>query len=247
MKVNFLEYGGLKKAIPGKWRKALRDSSVELDPNNAYEGLVHECKRKKLKTHTLYEKLLAGKATKPTQKLEKWKLELEVTEEEKEILGAMEKNRRCTKYSKLQSFNYNFFHRNLVYEARLYKMKLAPNDLCVKCNTKETLLHLYWECPDTKALWEHLDTKIYRGLGIPTSKKMCLLGIMENGRKNGNLIRTLNQTCKYYIHRRKSQGKKRNTYGMWNAIKNMARIERTIEIERGEKGNMKWDVLQDII
>jgi exonuclease III len=242
---NFLEYGSLKKAIPGIWRRTLRESAIKPDPERAYEGLVQECRRKKLKAQTLYKRFLANKATKPVEKLERWKSELNVEKDEKTLLKVMEKNRTCTVYSKLQSFNYNFYNRNLVYEARLHKMKLEDNDKCKICGDKESLLHLYWECPATKTLWTYLDDRIYQKCGVIPSKKLCILGIVEEDTQYPLLLRTVNLICRYYIHVTKCQGSRRTTRGLWNAIINSKSIETTIETEKGRRNNIqtKWEII----
>jgi hypothetical protein len=102
LNVNFLEYGGLKKAIPGKWKVCLREAVDDPDPTKAYEGLANECARKKLKTKTIYKKLINQKGTKPLEKMNRWIQDLELTEEPETLIRIMERTRRLTPYSKLQ-------------------------------------------------------------------------------------------------------------------------------------------------
>jgi exonuclease III len=240
MHVNFLEYGGLKKAIPGTWRVRLRESSEDPDPTKAYEGLVNECARKKLKTKTIYTKLINQKGTKPLEKMNKWIQDLELDEEPNELIRVMEKTRRLTPYSKLQSFNYNYFHRNLVYEARRHKMGLADNDLCNICNKKESIVHLYWECTESQKLWSGISNLIDSD---KLNKKECLIGQLSTTNKKDQLTGILTLVCRYYIHLRKCKNQKRSLKGLLNTIKNIRNIETTI-YQGNPRKVRKWTLLE---
>jgi exonuclease III len=245
MKTTFLEYGGLRKAIPGEWKRLLRDSDKLPDLDNAQENIATECSRKRLKSSTIYRKILAKKATGPMNKIEKWKEELRITEDTDVIIKAMETTRKGTVYTKLQSYNYNFFHRNLVYEARLHKMGLEENNLCKHCRVKESLVHLYWVCPETKKLWESLNNRVYKNTTVEMSKKTCLLNIFEERSNETRTLGVLNLVCRYYIHIMKCKGTKSSQKGLWATIKNISEIEKTIETERGrkKKHDLKWDMI----
>jgi hypothetical protein len=242
IRANFLEYGGLRKAIPGEWRKKLREAQTTPTPMNAYEGLASECSRKKLKTKTIYKKLILQKATKPIEKMEKWRMELSIKEDNEEIIKSMEKTRRLTPYTKLQSFNYNFFHRNVVYEARLQKMGRAETNKCNTCKMKETITHLYWECEETQALWKGLENLIYKDHEIELTKSSCLLGIYREKPKHEDLIRTLNLVCKYYIHKMKCSNQRKTVRGLLGTVRNIMDIELTINRERENPNgrHLKW-------
>ena len=52
--------------------------------------------------------------------------------------------------------------RNVSYGKRLHKMKISETPLCYHClnhkeiEVEESIMHLYWECPASKRLWERL-------------------------------------------------------------------------------------------
>ena len=61
---------------------------------------------------------------------------------------------KITKDCNLQWMQYRLMHRILGTNSLLLKMHLSETDLCSFCNEeKETLLHLFWECPMTNSFW----------------------------------------------------------------------------------------------
>ena len=83
--------------------------------------------------------------------LSRWKEELEILTGS-EILRCHYNQRGIIINHKIKSFNYMFMQRNIPYETRLYKMKISETENCTSCKVKETLLHLYWDCPNTTRL-----------------------------------------------------------------------------------------------
>jgi exonuclease III len=182
--IDFLEYGGVKKAIPGKWKQQLRDANIDADLEVHTKTLWEISTTGETKAKSLYKELVRKKASPPLNKMEDWVTELEIDIEPVKLFKLMEDSRRCTPYTKLQSFNYNFFVRNLSYGARLFHMKKEPSDRCARCNQKESIIHLYWECPDTGNIWDQLYEIIYRDIGVRKSKELCLLGIRNGDIEN---------------------------------------------------------------
>ena len=63
----------------------------------------------------------------------------------------------CTKNNQFSVFQLNWYkilHRILSTNSLLFKCKLKETQHCNICNeTKETILHLFWECNIVKSLW----------------------------------------------------------------------------------------------
>jgi exonuclease III len=245
---NFLEIGGLKKAIPGAWKAKLKDKGdIQINIDEAKHPLITKCNQANRGSKILYTKLIHQIAEGPGAKLQKWLEELNIDRSPEDILKGMVRTRTILKYSKLESFNYHFFHRNLIYGGKLFKMGKAPDDKCETCGIKETLLHLYWECPLSRKLWKsiekHLPTCIPER--ITWNKDTCLLNVLpreEEKRNTASLIRTITTIVKYYIHRSRCNGEKRNPKALLNSINRVQKIEERIAQERpyGQKLKNKW-------
>ena len=51
-------------------------------------------------------------------------------------------------------FQYKILLKILITNSFLFKCKLKETQLCILCNeTKETILHLFWECNIVTSLW----------------------------------------------------------------------------------------------
>ena len=85
----------------------------------------------------------------------------------------------CTKNNQFSVFQYKILHRILSTNSLLFKCKLKETQDCNFCNeTKETILHLFWECNIVKNLWlemaEILKNKC--NIEIPISRQHIILG-----------------------------------------------------------------------
>ena len=57
----------------------------------------------------------------------------------------------CARESKLRIFQFKLLHRSNSTNRYLFKIGLSSSELCSFCtNSSETLLHLFWECPQVK-------------------------------------------------------------------------------------------------
>jgi len=64
------------------------------------------------------------------------------------------KYRNCELGSDIQNSFNKILHGILSTNSLLFKCKLKETQLCNFCNeTKETILHLFWECNIVKSLW----------------------------------------------------------------------------------------------
>ena len=62
---------------------------------------------------------------------------------------------KCTKVTKLITFQFKLLHRRLVTNSFLKKIGVKENDLCTFCKTEtESLIHLFWSCGVTSIFWQ---------------------------------------------------------------------------------------------
>jgi hypothetical protein len=61
---------------------------------------------------------------------------------------------RTTRNTMLQNFQFQLSHRITATNSFLFKCGLKETELCIFCTeTKESLLHLFWECTYSKHVW----------------------------------------------------------------------------------------------
>ena len=166
--VMHFHYISLLHAIPKSWKRKItsNDNSDEEEDLEEYK-LIDRMLDTNKATKYIYEQLIHKKSQKPTETMAKWRQDLNTDTPDKELLKSLNDQRLCTINHKFRSFNFNFFHRNVPYQSRLHKMKIKDHPNCEECNCKETLTHLYWECPRSKRLWERLK------LLVETYPKTC--------------------------------------------------------------------------
>ena len=106
---------------------------------------------------------------------------------------------QCTKNNKLIIFQYKIMHRILATNDFLYKCKVKETHLCSFCNeTKETLLHLFWDCFHVKNLWFEISELFQNRCNIilPITVRDIILD-SEKEDVSTNLLIIL---IKYYIY-----------------------------------------------
>ena len=55
-----------------------------------------------------------------------------------------------------QDVQFKFLHRRIATDVFWFKIQAADTDLCCFCQgTQETLIHFFWDCPVTRALWNN--------------------------------------------------------------------------------------------
>ena len=61
---------------------------------------------------------------------------------------------RNIKDFKIKEFNFKVIHGILSCECNLKIWKLQDYDVCIECGNQHTILHLLYECPTARSLWE---------------------------------------------------------------------------------------------
>ena len=238
LKVDFVTYQGIIHSIPAKWRKkiSLHNINSEASDEEGDYKLIDKLQDSKRPTKLIYDIKIKNKFAHPVKALNKWKEELDVATSE-EILRTHYNQRAIIINQKIKSFNYMFLQRNIPHESRLFKMKITDTECCETCNIKETIKHLYWECPHTIRLWERLKYIIEQYLHSHFSlhKAKCMLGTgVWISKRNKECIWLLCIITKHYIHLCKCNKEERNPKGLENYIKSILRLERSLATRKGK-------------
>lgn len=188
--------------IPKKWKELIlkhgivnnhdsEDDGDDYDEEDLINILDDVCKP----TRTVYNMLIKDKCSSPIDRVDKWNeyIENEITEHE--WLDAVKNVKLISQSSYIRSFSYKFMFREVPYGSRLYLMKRVDSDLCNNCKEcKETLMHLYWDCPHAKRLWECLKVIIKEIWNIDVSDELnvtwALVGVNKAKYGDKNLSNT---------------------------------------------------------
>ena len=251
IKIPFTEYYGLLQAMPKKWHVLLKTTT----DNNLNEvedyKIIDELEDASSPTKLIYNHLIKEKFLPPDSKVEKWNMELQTNYDTSVFLQHLERSRITTINYKLCSFNYNFFMRNIPYQARLYKMNIKSSPLCNTCQIKENILHLYWQCPHTQRLWERLmDLLEDSGIKIKTtnwSKELCLFGfnLQDRSIQTKKLVSLLCLLTKHFIHLNKCNEVTGTPTELLYYIRRTYLIEKEIATRKGTVSKIanKWTTI----
>ena len=106
--------------------------------------------------------------------------------------------------TKLKEIHFRIVHRILTTKTLLLHLGITENDLCSYCaNSRETIKHLYLECPVVQRLWADLENWLRRTMhdnDIALSKSTLIAGYTG---MNQHLINHILLVAKHYIYRNK--------------------------------------------
>ena len=101
---------------------------------------------------------MSKKSERPTACQEKWHKDINLPLNESiNWKVAYQTSFKCTKSTKLITFNFKLLHRQLPTNSFLKKVGLRDDDKCTFCHKEiENLIHLFWRCKKTKEFWDSL-------------------------------------------------------------------------------------------
>ena len=102
----------------------------------------------------------------------------------------------ATRNTKLQHFQFKLSHRITATNSLLCKCGLKETELCTLCTeTKESLLHLFWECTYSKKKW-FSSVNVFENYGLNMqyiNAPNIILGIMKPVNTKNQVILILRQ------------------------------------------------------
>ena len=138
---------------------------------------------------------------------------------------------KATIETKLQSFQFNIIHRCLVTNSKLWYFKLRDNNRCSFCNLcKETIEHLFWECPISKTVWLQLKDWFTNVIGVTVilSATNILLGMADP--TNRIPINHILMIVKYYIYTCRCKNDQPSIEGSIAKIKHCIKVEKSANL-----------------
>jgi len=106
-------------------------------------------------------------------------------------------------------------HRILPVNSFLYKCGLKETELCTFCmETKENLLHLFWNCNLVKKNWFAIKNFLMIcGIALPLTAREITLGISESYIESQNTANNICFILKCYIYKCRCKGESPHLYG----------------------------------
>jgi hypothetical protein len=193
---NFLEYYGIVGVVPRGWKKLISEYGRLHDIKN---DIVNRLKSDKKPCK--YKLFLENIKESPLRSQNKWGQELGVQIDDwRNIYSSPFRTKRNTK---LQKFQFKLSHRITATNSFLFKCGLKETELCTFCTeTKESLLHLFWECTYSKNFWLSL-VNVFENCGLNMqyiNAPNIILGIM-NPLDPDNTKNQVILILKYYLYK----------------------------------------------
>jgi hypothetical protein len=150
---------------------------------------------------------------------------------------------QCVKDSTLLWFQYRLVQRILATNSFLHMIHYVDSNRCSLCNNyPETILHLFFECNETKQLWDAVHDWILTRTGntINFSKTNIMFGLINN--EKDNFLNWLIINIKYYVYCTKIQKKTLEILAIKNVLQTKFHIEKYILLKscNYEKYNKEW-------
>ena len=138
---------------------------------------------------------------------------------------------------------YKLIHRRVVYNQLLHKMNITDNPNCLFCNAKETIEHIYLECPNVIRLWQDTENWV-KSLNYPHFK----ISDTEKffGEKyNYQLKQLIITSIKDVIYQKRKQGNTMLLFDVKRRIVKNLHILKTQELLKNSRSNFDndWRVL----
>lgn len=248
VKGTILDYERIMRSVPRQWLTRLAGHSVSMY-NPRIEKALKTLLACSKGTRLLYNVLNVRDITVPSQ--ERWNATIEQyninlsPEDWKEIYKEPWK---CIKDTSLLSLQYKINHGFLVTNRMLLHMDKRDDDLCSFCQTeRETIQHLFVECPRTKAFWNDLETWMTRQLKLTIH--LSALDVLFGKRGPGyTLINMLLLVAKQYIYKTRSMGGNLRIDSVVRIFKNRFKMEKmSAKINlKNDSFVKKWAPLYDL-
>ena len=195
----------------------------------------------------IYAELTNIKCDIPTERWQKWVTEINCDINELDWLDSLTRFNLCTSSTRLRSMGYRFMLRDVLTNDRLIHMGKVNTKLCYICKTStETVIHLYWDCPHNKRLWERLKLILFTCLDwkIDLNPTIMLMGADIGEDPPPVLFTLLSLLTIRYIHACKCKDTLPTVKGLNKQYLHIQEVETNIAKRKGykatKKHNRKW-------
>ena len=119
-------------------------------------------------------------------------------------------------------------YRLLPVNSFLYKCELKETEICTYCmETKENLLHLFWNCYLVKQFWFAVKSLLMIcGIALPLTAREITLGISESYIENQYTVNNILLILECYIYRCRCKGEITHLHGGLQYLKYYIKIKK---------------------
>jgi len=243
VKASFIEYYGVLSAIPGHWKMLLKNKVENLQAREASNIdyiaiLLNECKPNKV----FYKLLMSKLENIPIRRIQKWEEEMEESISVFDFLDKLYLMCKETSGTKMKSFIYRMYLRDILTNRVLMKMGIKETNVCYICNKEqESLSHLFDRCTVTKRLWERLKLWYDEKTGLDNNFDMYTV-MFKFVEIENSLTRFVFWRCMYYIYLSKLDNVIPTFECFLHKLKAQERIEFETLCKKGKMANYisKW-------
>jgi len=200
--------------------------------------LMNECKPNKV----FYKLLMSKLENLPIRRIHKWEDEMEENIVIFDFLDKLYLMCKETSETKMKSFIYRMYLRDILTNRVLMKMGIKEADVCYICNKEqESLSHLFNRCTVVKRLWERLKIWYDEKTGLDNNFDMYTVMFTFDEIEN-SLSRFVYWQCMYYIYLSKLDNSIPTFERFLHKLKAQERIEFETFSKRGKMANYisKW-------
>ena len=241
-----VRFYGLKTALPKVWKTFFKENTKEsffpLPPHN-YDICI--ATKGKGWSKRVY-KYISEDATIMINKWHKWNQELQedIAEDVFEFAALHQGIYSVTNITKYRSFQYRLLQRGLVTNVHLCYWHMTDTNLCSFCQrSKETVVHLLYECPLVYPLWEEFATFIKKDFKVEVTELSAKLIITNQLMpRKGSIVNFLCLVLKQYVYAKRCMGQQPNFTEYRRKVRQLENIEKYIATKNNKvsKHRMKW-------
>ena len=241
VRTNFLEYGGIIRAVKESFKSFLKGENgnifFPIIPFN-FKTILRD-----KKGSTCIYNILASAKRVVYKFIDKWETKLNVNIPVSKWSVICNIPFMITTDCRLRWFQYRLVHRILGVKSFLYRIGKGDNDLCTFCQVEtETLVHLFCTCEIVSTFWKQFRDWIKNDLNMELllNNEAILFGIFNKNWGTLNLILLL---CRYHIYKMKMNGGKPSLTLLQRDIQSYYSLEKYIFTTNGDtaKFHLKWD------
>ena len=227
--VSFLEYCGVCSAI----KCAFKSLKLTLPDSKNSEKMLAKLNSINKPSQFANKIFINKKCTCPEKSQAKWIRDCESEDVENlDWRSIYLLPRKCTLSVKLRNFQFKFIHRRIATNSFLFKIKVSDTDLCCFCQkAKETLIHLFCDCPVTNAFWKNVQYSLFSvnlTQGSDVLKKLECLGL--TGEKGEIIVNHCLLPARYYFFSCKHKDSKPSILEHIYQVKSNLKIEKQFQL-----------------
>jgi exonuclease III len=253
-RTDFLQYGGLIKAIPAKWKKIIEENkTLNLNYYVFKECVIHlnnrRLKIEEVDTKEVYWHLISTINERPTSQ-SKWneKLDFLIDEPMWELIYCNYKN--LTSDTRILNLQFKIIHRLLACNFNLKIWKIKDSNQCSYCEEIDTIEHYLVYCENTYNFWKMVFNWWANNLRVYFNINTYEIVFGVPNERLEPIVCQINYIilhAKYYIHSKKQAGKALDIYEFLVESRNNIRLKYEImaEADKGELFMKLWGDLHE--